>query len=124
MRTSRYTDPGSGLVLWGSWALGPVSWALHQNISFTFTSWVCEHGGYWVFLVATLGALAVASVGTALAIRSARAFRRLDGFEDDRRVSRRRFMALSGLAISIVSSAGILVESIPVLMLDACGGAT
>lgn len=117
-------DVQSALILWLTWLLGPLAWALHQNVSFVLMDWVCETGNYGALHLVSLGALAIAGAGGALAWRSWHIAVRPRSGPAARTWPRVRFMATGGAAICAISFVGIVVESIPNFVLDACARAT
>ncbi|MEX2644083.1 MAG: hypothetical protein WD270_11555 [Acetobacterales bacterium] len=109
-------------ALWASWALGPLGWALHESASYALVTWNCGTVSYAAFHAVTVAALALAAAGGWLGWRALRRRRQAEGPEP--RTGRQRFMAGVGLGICVFSFAGIVVESLPTLVLDACEGAT
>lgn len=116
---SRQFRGPAALILWASWLLGPVAWALHENVSYLLAPQICGTGRMWLLHLASLLALAMAAAGGAIAWRS---WMLADTQEVGARPAgeRIRFMALVGLLFSGLSAFGILVESIPNFILDPC----
>ncbi|MCT7376282.1 hypothetical protein [Chelativorans salis] len=113
------------LVIWEGWLFGPVAWAAHQNMSYGLTYWACEAGTRWPIFLVTLLALGVAITAGYVSWRL-RQSAAPAGAGDDRTMAatRARFVTTVGVLICAISGTGILVETIPVLMLDACARAT
>jgi hypothetical protein len=113
------------LAMWAGWIVGPLAWAAHQNLSYGLTYWICGAGTGWPVYVATVLALAAAAGAGFVSWRFRQAAWRTrlqDGHA--KAASRGRFVATVGVLISALSATGIVVETIPVLFLDACAGAT
>lgn len=117
--TGRYET--TTLAYWAVWAIGPAAWAVHQNASYASVDWVCRTGGQWLLAVITIATALLATVAAGLAWRGLQAARRAG---DDRGAKQRTFVCTAGLAISLLSLAGIGLESLPVAFVDACAGAT
>ncbi|UUP18115.1 hypothetical protein [Nitratireductor thuwali] len=113
------------LAMWAGWLFGPVAWAAHQNVSYGLTHLLCGAGAKWPFYLATFLALAVVAAAGYVSwwLRQATLEARDTG-NHAVAASRGRFVATVGVLICALSGTGILVETIPVLMLDACAGAT
>lgn len=109
------------LAYWAVWAIGPAAWALHQNASYASVDWVCRTGGQWLLAGITIATALLAVAGAGLAWRGLRDARRAD---DDRDARLRTFICTAGIVISLLSLAGIGLESLPVALVDACAGAT
>lgn len=117
---SRQFRGPAALILWASWLLGPVAWALHENVSYFLAPQICGTGNLWPLHLASVLALAMAAAGGAIAWRS---WTLADSSEEVGAKPAReriRFMALVGLLFSGLSAFGILVESIPNFILDPC----
>lgn len=116
----RFQKGGGVLALWAGWLIGPIAWALHQNVSYMVVPWVCATENYLVLHVATLAALALAAVGAFIAWRNWQLAGRGWPGPGGGTVSRSRFLAVGGMLVSGISFVGILVEAIPNFLIDAC----
>ncbi|WP_372623591.1 hypothetical protein [Falsiroseomonas sp.] len=111
---------GSLAILWAGWLLGPLAWALHENVSCVLVWHVCGEGDPALQLGVTLATLAVAACGCAMGLL---ALRRLPaGDATHHHVRRARFLGIGGAALSAISLLGIAIGSIPMLLLDPCAG--
>jgi hypothetical protein len=116
---SRQFRGPAALILWASWVLGPVAWALHENVSYFLVPQLCGTGQLWPLHLASVLTLALAAAGAAIAWRSWTLAEEKGSAAAIAR-GRIRFMALVGLLFSGLSAFGILVESIPNFILDPC----
>lgn len=122
-RTTR--GPGTA-ALWGAWALAGAAWALHLGISYGTVEWYChtETGIgpetiYWVLNITTIIAASLALLGIALAWRNARGVS--SGTATTREgAERRRFMAVFGIMVGLLSLSIILVQGLPNFFLEPC----
>jgi hypothetical protein len=117
---ARNGTAGRVLVLWATWAIGPVAWTLHLMVSYLLVEWVCGTGNVWVLHGVTLATVLMAAAGGLIAWRQwTAAGRRWPGAGGDP-ASRTRFLAVGGLIISLLSALIILAEGIPNFILSAC----
>lgn len=112
------------LWLWAPWLLGPLGWALHQSASFASTEWICATGNYSVLYLFSVIALSVSASGLTIAWHRFRMSGRGQPGSATRTRSPERFMALAGIMICTLSLVGIVVESFPGFLADACARAT
>lgn len=110
----------AALVLVASWVLGPVAWALHENVSYFLVPHVCASGATWPLYLTSMLAVALAALGGAIARRSWTLSAERDDADAAAWRQRVRFMALVGLLFSGLSAFGILVASIPSFILAPC----
>ncbi|WP_170984353.1 hypothetical protein [Rhodoligotrophos defluvii] len=113
------------LAIWEGWVFGPVAWAAHQNLSYGLTHLLCGTSTKWPIYLATLAAVGVAAAAGYFSWRLRQAASTVR-FPEAHAVaaSRARFITTVGVLICTLSAAGILVETIPVPVLDPCAGAT
>lgn len=109
----RFRQPLHIFSIWVGWALGPFAWALHQNLSYLSSHWVCRTQNYLVMDLITAATLIIAGAGTLIAWRQWRRAGNEPSHSDARSAERSRFLAAVGLMIGAVCIAGILVEHIP-----------
>lgn len=105
--------------LWAGVLLPPVAWALHLNIAYAMSAAVCSPPVRWPFFLVSAIALGPALGGGWISWR----LRRDTADEpEDAPTSRARgrFMALSGVLLSVIFSLSILAQTIPVLVLEPC----
>ena len=110
-------EPSSLVVLYALWG-GLASWAMHLWTVTSLVGTACDHGIRWVMHLATVATAigAVAAIGCSVLM--------------SRRVSdtaaangRTRMLAVLALLIDVVSLALIVLEGIPILVLDPCKSA-
>jgi hypothetical protein len=119
------------LLLWLCLLTGPLAWAMQLSVAYPFVEWACEQE--WMILVhgATLLALALASLATYLSWHNLKLHRTLSRINENPQSSRRgsetesampprEFMALAGLIVSSFFMMVIIMQWLPVLILDPC----
>jgi hypothetical protein len=118
----RFSRTRGKLALWAGLLVPPAAWMLHLLVSYSLQRYICRTGAVWLFHLTTAATLLpVIAVGWVAwrAWRDTGAPRETTGSGV---LGRSRFMALSGVALSIAFAVLILVEWIPVYLLDPCGG--
>jgi hypothetical protein len=107
------------LLLWTGWLVGPVAWTLHLMVSYLMVEWVCETGGEWALHAVTLATALMAAAGAWVAwgqwTAAGRQWPRGGGG-----IERVRFMAVSGVVISVLMLLIILAEGVPNFILNPC----
>lgn len=105
MRESAKTQP---LLSALSWFAAPLAWAGHLGLIYSLAGWACEQDARWTLYAITLIALLLAAAGVL-------ASRRVAGGGPTR-----PFLGRSGLWMSILFLLVILVQSIPILIVETC----
>jgi hypothetical protein len=108
------------LVLWAGVMAGPLAWALHQQVSYMLVPTACAKGTEGFLHLITLGALLIAAAGPLIAWRSWKRLPEGSTDEGDTKDTRRRFMALWGLILSLAFILVIVAGEIPSWFLGAC----
>lgn len=90
----------------------PAAWMLDLLLLYSLQRYVCATGAVWLFHLSTAAALGVAGAAGAVAWRALPPQR-----ESERR---RRFLAVSGVALSAGFVLLILAEAVPTLLLEPC----
>jgi hypothetical protein len=111
-------------VLWAGVLLGPAAWAVNLQANYTLATFACE--GWWPL---TMHAVTIVSIGVALsgAWLGWRSWQALEPLEREKatlsrshRIDRSRFMALSGIVLSLYFALTIAAQWIPTFMLAPC----
>lgn len=114
----RWQEPRTLLSQWAGVLLGPLGWALHLQVSYTLATFACEDV-YRLSLHATsLVSLLIAFAGLYFGWRNWQASR--DAAPPGHRVARSRFMAASGVALSVFFAIVIVAQWIPMFFLEPC----
>lgn len=125
-------DPHFALILlWVCILTAPLAWSMQLAFSYPFVEWACEQE--WLILVhgATLLALLLSATAAYLSWHNLKLHRTLNqinenplssrrGSETERAMPPRQFMALAGLMISCFFMVVIIMQWLPVLVLDPC----
>lgn len=111
--------PGAGR-LWTGALAGPIAWLLNLGLSYLLTDWSCNTGHEIVIHLVNLVALLVALAGAALAwsIWEGAAPSGPTGAPPP--IGRVRFMALSGMILSLLFALAIIAQGVPPFILNAC----
>lgn len=114
------------IALWGGWAIAAVAWALHLVISYTVVEWYCHSETgiapgtiYWILNGTTLVTVVLALASAVLGWRNLRRVRPAKA-RDTERLGRQRFMALTGIMLSLFFLSIILVQGMPNFFLRPC----
>jgi hypothetical protein len=111
------------VALWVGFFAGPLAFAAGEALSYSLAPTACAAGAKLPLHLVAVGAFALALIGLAAAWR---AWRRLGEPRQDEpadpALGRRRFMAISGLALSAGFALAIVALEVPnlVLPLQAC----
>jgi hypothetical protein len=124
---TRSVSRGIGpLALWSGWGLAVAAWVLHLMSSYSLVEWYCHSGTdfppgalYWTLNGITLLAAALALTGIILAWRNARRAGP-DTSTTAEGPGRSRFMAITGIMISIFFLGIILMQGLPNFVLGPC----
>lgn len=109
------------LALWFGVLAGPLAWTVHLLLSYALLPVACSTGIGWVLHAVTLLTAGVTAWAGLVAYR--RWQRHRDDPRDGVRGPRsgwRRFMALSGVALSALFFVVILLEGLPVAIVSPC----
>jgi high-affinity Fe2+/Pb2+ permease len=90
-----------------AWFAAPTAWAGHLGLVYSLAGWACEQDARWMLYAITLAALLLAAVGVL-------ASRRVAGGPA------RPFLGRSGFWLSILFLLVILVQTIPILIVESC----
>src|SRR5829696_8250191 len=101
------------LVLWAGVMAGPLAWALHQQVSYMLVPTACAKGTEGMLHLVTMGALLIAVAGAWTSWRSWKRLPEGPTDEGDTKETRRRFMALWGLGLSLAFILVIVAGEIP-----------
>jgi hypothetical protein len=107
-------------ALWGGVLLAPFAWALQLGVGYALVDRVCESGHSFLHHLLTLIALLIAAGGLYLAWHSWHVAGPQWPDSGGDPVSRSRFIALSGLMLSIFFTVAIIAQWLPTLILDPC----
>ena len=105
----------SSFELWFGILSGPVAWAINLQLRYALVSWACGRKAGWFFTLIGLPFFLVCCAGAFAAWRGWTRGREEGSFPD-----RVRFMALSGLALSLIFALTIVASTIPDFFLRPC----
>jgi hypothetical protein len=112
------------VLLWLAIFAGPLSWALHEQMSYMLTPTACAAGRHVLLHLVTLGTLLIAAAGAAIAWRRWKALPEGSMEKGETRekaeTARARFMALAGMTICGAFALVILAAEVPNLVLGVC----
>lgn len=108
------------LALWAGMLAGPFAWLLQFQINYSLVQSACEAGHKLALHLVTLGALVLVSAGAVLAWRSLQRLPEGPTDQGDDHGTRARFMALSGIGLSLFFTLLIVAAEIPNWILRAC----
>lgn len=113
------------VLLWTSVLTGPSMWSIGLLVKYLMVHWACESGHQSALLIPAIvtfiGAISSAALGNRMLKEIDTAFEKpaVDVYPS---VGRRRFMAISGIVLSLISALGILAQAIPPFVIGACDG--
>jgi hypothetical protein len=118
---TRYGQP-SNLLLWFAILAAPAAWSAHLSVEYFLTTAECQlsAGDMGPLMAATTaGLFALAFAGLYAGVV---ALRRTSGatHTEDTELRRRHFMARSGVLLSILFIAGLVMATIPLIFLEPC----
>lgn len=117
-RTPGVTDFVHPVRIFAATGLAPAAWVIHLVTAVVLLNRACETGTRWPVHVVTAVTLVAAIYGLVSAIRLRRS---LSGSEIDPDMAARvRFLAVLGIYLAALFSVLIVVESIPILVLEPC----
>lgn len=119
--TDRYFSEPRGIVLlWIGMLAPPLAWALHLQTSYSLAYFLCDTG--WEFTLHVVGAvsLSIVIVAGVIAWRSWRLAGPTWEARGGRPVDRSRFMAASGVLLSVFFFLTVVAQWIPTLLISPC----
>jgi hypothetical protein len=114
--------PPSNLLLWFSILAGPSAWAAHLSIEYFLTTAECQlsAGNMAPWMAGSTAALFVLTFAGLIAGLVARREASHAAAADSTEARRRLFMANCGILLSVLFIAGIVLATIPILVLEPC----
>lgn len=100
--------------------LAPIAWTLQLQINYSLTESFCQNGQQWILHLVSLGCLLLAATGAAIAWMTWSRLTSGSTLEGDARFVGRRFVALSGLVMSLFFILVICAMDLPVWWVGAC----
>jgi hypothetical protein len=122
MRGKAMRRSPSNLELWFSILAGPAAWAAHLSIEYFLTTAKCELSAGDVgvaVMVSTIVVFGLASAGLVVGILGLRSTPEASAHHS-KEIQRRRFMATSGMILSLLFLVGLVFATIPVIFLEPC----
>ena len=110
----------SPAALWWGIFAGPLAWAADLTISYGLVQWTCAHGGVAMLHTMTLFTLAVTASGGWTAWRAHQQIPEGRPTDGGGEIDRARFMAVLGLASTLLFAVSIVGLAVPRWVLDAC----
>jgi hypothetical protein len=107
-------------ALWIGLLGGPIAWLLYLQVSYTLAPSACIAGNKNVLAIATIIALIATLAITFVSWRAWHASGANSVTDEGGVLGRSRFMALSGLGISVLSVLLVVASAIPIIVLGAC----
>lgn len=136
MSTQPNSNPNSSPVseksLWFGFSAAVYAWIIAGLVDVILAWHVCMGGelgtnpiysqtGMHVLLgIVTFGLLAVATIGGIVSFRNWKKLSDTDNFLEAEGRTRKQYMALSGVLVSVIMAIGIIWFSIPIYLLDLC----
>ena len=102
----------SSVALWSGVLAGPIAFAIDLQLRYALVPWACERGHRWVLTMTSIPLLLIALIGALLSWRGMNV--------EDGDIVRIRFMALGGLALSLISALTIIAATIPDFFFRPC----
>jgi hypothetical protein len=111
------------VLLWTSIVAGPVIWALHMQMRYSMVQWACDTGREAMLMIPAVVAMLLVIASAVLAWRMLRQIDATFTTEELNtwpQLDRRRFMAICGVGISLMSLLLIIAQTIPGFIVGAC----
>jgi len=105
--------------LWAGVLLPPFAWTVHLGIAYALSGGLCESRAMWPFYLLSAVTLGIAAAGGWIA-HSIRRGTADEPEEAPNSRARGRFMALSGVLLSVIFMLAILAQTIPMFVLEPC----
>ena len=102
----------SSVALWFGNLSGPIALIVNFQLRYALVPYACESGQHWMLTAISIPLFVVALFGAFVSWRGLRA--------DDGDVMRIRFMALSGIALSLLFALSIVAMAIPDFYFHPC----
>jgi hypothetical protein len=119
-RTEHVPERRRTLALAGGFFLAPFAWATQLLVNYSLTPTACVSGQTWMLHLVSLVALVTAAGGALLASSAWTRLTSGSTEKGDPRETGRRFMALTGLVLSLFCVLVILAQELPTWWLDPC----
>jgi hypothetical protein len=100
--------------------LAPFAWGSQLLINYSLTPTACAEGREWLLHLVSLAMLLVALIGALIARGAWTRLTSGSTVHGDAREAGRRFLALSGLGLSLFFALVIVAEDLPTWWLSAC----
>lgn len=114
-----WSHPRMLLTLWAGLLLPPIAWALNLSVNYGLATLACD-GAWAVGLhLSTLVSIALAAAGGLIAWSLWKRLAAISS-QDGTRAARSRFMALSGLLLSVFFGLAIVAQWLPTFFLEPC----
>jgi hypothetical protein len=90
------------------WTVPPAVWFVTLEVDYLLSRWVCATGNRWIYSLVAVFALAIIGLAAVGVVGGA-------SFADDvgEPDATRRFLALGGLLLSVVSAIGVVALTLP-----------
>jgi hypothetical protein len=102
--------------------LAPAVSAINMETNYALVPYACQSGKWWLLSVTSLVALVIALYGSWIAWHNWRAAGAEWPSEEGGMLHRTRFVGVLGLGFSLTGCALILMQLIPVYLMDPCVG--
>ena len=119
-RTERVPERRRSLFLAAGFFLAPFAWGTQLLVNYSLTPTACVDEQKWLLHLVSLAALVTALGGALIAWSTWTRLTSGSTVEGDPRESGRRFMALTGVALSFFFALVILALELPNWWLDPC----
>ena len=96
-----------------AWFAGPTAWAAHLGLLYTLAGWACARDARWTLYAISAASLLLALGGVLASLKIDR-HKAVDGRDA------RPFFGRSGLWLSLLFGAVILLQSVPILIVRSC----
>jgi hypothetical protein len=115
-----YWDRAGLVILIAGFFIGPLSWLVDLQASYSLVKWACNADRRWILIAVPCASLTTVAIGTVL---SWMCFARLRARADEagsHRIDRSYLLALSGLALNLLFGLLILTSLVPRIVLSPC----
>ena len=107
-------------ALWTGILAGPVAWGLDLTISYALVKPVCAAHANALLRSVTFASFLLTAIGAWFACRAITATAGVGPTDGGSELQRARFMAVLGLAVSVLFALQVCAAGIPRWVLDAC----